>query len=253
MTGDLAVRLEYYHDTNPKKPRAFQIFTETWEDRDPVEEGYATVVCDSLTFLQLRAFHDAKFRKMKYAKDPRKWYGEVTEQLEQFIMGRLSSLNMNVVLTAHVSREKDEAHGQMVYWPSAPGRLGPKGGGLPSAFAETYRAYVYTSKQGGNTPYLQTEKSARFNACTQIQAPDDCEPNYKELWDNWKGTKPPIHCLVYGDAGSNKSIFAATFPQPILVIMCDPYGKDMPYLRAGKPQGVKMNKNLGLYTQNVLR
>lgn len=254
LPKDLACRLEYYHDDNPKKPRAWQHFQENWSDRDPIAEGYKTVVIDSLSFLTLRAFHDAKFRTHKFSKEPRKWYGTTTEGLEQAIMGRFSSLRCNVVLTAHISREKDERTGSMIYWPSAPGRLGPKGGGLPSAFAETYRAYVYTSKKTGQNEFrLQTEKSSKFNACTQIMAPDDCEPDYENLWENWDGERCPLHVLVYGDAGSKKSILAATFPQPMIVAMCDPYGKDFPYRRMGTPQGIKKNSDLGIFTQNILR
>lgn len=252
MKDDLLVRLEYYHDINPRKPGAWQRFDENWVNRDPVEEGYASVVIDSLTFLQLRKFHHAQYVALRGAKDPRKWYGDTTEALEQVIMGRFASYRCNVLLTAHMSREKDERSGSMIYWPAAPGRLGPKGGGLPSAFAETYRAYVRTSKEG-NEFCLQTEKSSKFAACTQIMAPDGCEPDYKELWENFKGVKPALHILVYGDAGSKKSVLAASLPKPILVVMCDPIGKDGPYLRVGEPQGMKLNRDLGVYTQNVLK
>lgn len=41
----------------------------------------------------------------------------------------------------------------------------------------------------------------------------------------------PVHALVYGDPGSGKSHFAATFPKPMLVLLFDPYGKETPYLR----------------------
>lgn len=252
MIDDLAIRLEYYRDREPKKPEAWQAFIENWSERDPVEEGYTTVVLDSVTFMNLRVMHYAQFRKLKHAKDPRKWYGLATEELEQQLMGKFSALDCNLVVTAHVSREKDEAHGDMVYFPSAPGRLGPKGGGLPSAFAETYRSYCDDDKKGTFWA-LQTEKDSRFNACTAINAPDSCEPEYAALWQNWKGERPPIHVLVYGDAGSKKSVLAASFPQPILVCMFDPAGKHFPYLRVGEPQPVKFNKSMGIYTQNVLR
>lgn len=44
---------------------------------------------------------------------------------------------------------------------------------------------------------------------------------------------PVSHFLVYGEPGSGKSTFAATFPTPILVCCFDAYGKDSPYLRRG--------------------
>ena len=46
--------------------------------------------------------------------------------------------------------------------------------------------------------------------------------------------REPIHVLVYGESGSKKSTFAATFPKPILVFFFEALGKDQPYLRAGK-------------------
>lgn len=45
---------------------------------------------------------------------------------------------------------------------------------------------------------------------------------------------PSTSFLVYGDPGSGKSHFAATFPKPMLVLCTDPRGKAMPYLRWGK-------------------
>lgn len=47
--------------------------------------------------------------------------------------------------------------------------------------------------------------------------------------------RPPLHALVYGDPGSKKSTFAATFPLPMNVFFFDPIGKDGPYLRVGNP------------------
>lgn len=45
---------------------------------------------------------------------------------------------------------------------------------------------------------------------------------------------PPITVLAYGDPGSGKSHFAATFPKPLLVLCTDPRAKAMPYIRRGK-------------------
>lgn len=48
--------------------------------------------------------------------------------------------------------------------------------------------------------------------------------------------RPPLHVLVYGETGSGKSSFAATFPKPMLVICFDPLGKHLPYLKGGEAQ-----------------
>lgn len=53
-------------------------------------------------------------------------------------------------------------------------------------------------------------------------------------------TEPyPTSFLLYGDAGSHKSEFAATCPKPELVLCFDPPSKARPYLRAGTPEEPK--------------
>ena len=44
------------------------------------------------------------------------------------------------------------------------------------------------------------------------------------------------HILSWGDPGSQKSVFLATLPKPMLVFFWDANGKDFPYLRRGRPQ-----------------
>lgn len=44
---------------------------------------------------------------------------------------------------------------------------------------------------------------------------------------------PPIHCVVYGNWGSGKSTFFATWPKPMLVLFTDPPDKAAPYWRRG--------------------
>jgi len=44
---------------------------------------------------------------------------------------------------------------------------------------------------------------------------------------------PPIHCVVYGNWGSGKSTFFATWPKPMYVLFTDPPDKAAPYWRRG--------------------
>jgi hypothetical protein len=61
-------------------------------------------------------------------------------------------------------------------------------------------------------------------------------------------TRPPIHVLDYGDTGSGKSTFAATFPKPILVLFFDPFGgKDMPYTNGAESVGDVIESPYGYY------
>lgn len=45
--------------------------------------------------------------------------------------------------------------------------------------------------------------------------------------------RPSLHVLCYGDSGSGKTTFAATFPKPMLVFAFDPRSKALPYLNQG--------------------
>lgn len=58
--------------------------------------------------------------------------------------------------------------------------------------------------------------------------------------------RPPLHVLCYGETGSGKSSFAATFPKPMLVLCFDPMGKHLPYVKAGRE--VNRGLNTGLTT-----
>jgi len=49
-------------------------------------------------------------------------------------------------------------------------------------------------------------------------------------------SRPPLHVILYGDSGAKKSTMAATFPKPQLVLMSDPFGKELPYSRRGLSQ-----------------
>lgn len=62
----------------------------------------------------------------------------------------------------------------------------------------------------------------------------------------------PIHALIYGDAGTFKSTFAATFPKPMLVWNFEGLGNDAPYLRCGTPSQLLVNEELGFYFRSVM-
>ena len=72
------------------------------------------------------------------------------------------------------------------------------------------------------------------------------------------GTRPNIHMLLYGEPGSGKSTFLATFPKPMLVFGLDPYDKMAPYTRCGRvvkpddPDTVKFYDALGIQVKDVV-
>lgn len=52
--------------------------------------------------------------------------------------------------------------------------------------------------------------------------------------------QPPLmHILLMAKSGGGKSTLCATFPKPMLVMSCDPVGKEVPYLERGQPGGVQ--------------
>ena len=83
---------------------------------------------------------------------------------------------------------------------------------------------------------LQTQLDSMYTARTMIQAPDGGIASYDALWH---GISPwtILHCLVYGEPGSGKTTFAATWPKPLLVLFWDPVGKDLPYQELGLRTG----------------
>lgn len=59
-----------------------------------------------------------------------------------------------------------------------------------------------------------------------------------------------IHVLAYGDAGSQKSTFAATFPKPINVLFFDPFAKAMPY-RRGRKKVIEFDEKKGIDVEYI--
>lgn len=55
--------------------------------------------------------------------------------------------------------------------------------------------------------------------------------------------RPPLHVACYGEPGSRKTTFFATFPTPMIVAHFDALGKDMPYWDLGEPTDVKRDKH----------
>lgn len=190
------VRIEYYNRTdNLENPTAFSNFRTRMSVLHEEYDTWKTIVVDSITFMELQA------RKLEekvlnplpagvtlYTKggggDQRMWFAGATSSLEELLCMRLAGLEMNVVVIAHVSKDKNMISGEIVQVPFAPGRLASRSL-LSAAFAEQYR--LYTERDGeGNRVYLaQTSNRGGFVAATQIEAPDPAWPLYAELWATW--------------------------------------------------------------------
>jgi hypothetical protein len=188
---DGLVRVEYYHDLNPERPTAFS----NWRLRRSVFHQefnvWKTVVTDSLTSLELAArlnhkyFLNPQTDKDYKSRDPRKWFGGSTDDLEEALKVSFLSYPMNVVVTAHVDLERDESAvaGLTVRNPMAPGRLR---GSLAQQYMELWYSYVHTDVKTGQTVGLiQTQPNGIYNAASQIDVPNPCYAHYESIWVNY--------------------------------------------------------------------
>ena len=181
--GSLACKIEYYHDPLVDEPKAATAFLERL-NRVPkeIERGRcATLVFETVTSAALTSRKMYQYDLNASAKDPRKWYGGAVDTLEEVLLIQLPALPCNVCVGMHVSKTKVEAEGSMVYAPFIPGRLMES---FASQWPEIYRAYV--AKEGKEKTWLlQTEASEKFEAASQIGAPDPSEGFYESLWEPW--------------------------------------------------------------------
>jgi hypothetical protein len=179
LGGDALIRIEYYHNPAPKNPRAYPTFLQRLESFDPVVEGWATVVFDSVTYMELSARKWDQYIVNPNTREPRQWFGASTNLLEEALMMQAGSWPVNVVVVAHVDEDKDEVHGTFVRSPKAPGRVRK---GAPSGFSELYHASVGRDDKGEVFYYWQTRSDSVWNAASQVDAPNPVAPHYDALW-----------------------------------------------------------------------
>jgi len=180
----LLCQIEYFHDPDPRKPQAFRQFRNRFDTLYPeVAEGrWATVVIDGVTFLELISRKLYQHDEIK-GKEPRRWYAQSTEDLEELLMCRAGAMRCNVVVCAHLDKAYDEAAGGNVHHPAAPGRMSSRFG---AGFPEMYVCHGIKKSDGAMNYYLQTRTDAKCAAeSVFLEAPDPCQPDYRALWSTW--------------------------------------------------------------------
>ena len=206
----LLIRLEHFLNPNVKQPDAYEHLQRrllTLEGE--VAQGeWSTVGLDSITFAELAARKLHQYRLNRAVKEPRLWWAGSTDMLEELLMCTLGSFACNVVVVAHISEDKDEVAGTFVRNPMAPGRLQKR---LASAYGELWRQYVTRNEEGDRVYLLQTQGDDRFNAASQIEAPDGSVPDYRVIRAHETAPLEPIHVILYGESGSGKSTTLGTF------------------------------------------
>jgi|SRR5215831_2249891 len=183
--GNLVCRIEYYTDPVVDNPKAATAFLERL-NRLPKEvdrKECSTFCFETVTSSSLKARKMYQYDLEPDNKDPRKWYAGAVDILEEVLLIQLPGLHCNVCVGLHVSKIKVEAEGSLVRAPLLPGRLLES---FASQWPEIYRAYIDRDKKTGErTGWLQTLSDEKWEATTQIEAPDPCDQIYKALWKNW--------------------------------------------------------------------
>jgi len=226
---DGLVRVEYYHEDDVEQPQAFTKFRSRMSMFQNEYASWKSVGFDSATLMELCARMYEKKILNPETKDARQWWAGGTDSCEEMLVVRSAGLPMNVGLLCHVDKAEAMIANESVRNASLPGRLSSRGQ-INAAFQEQY--YIYTRKleNGDRVFEMKTQNDGRHQATSQIDAPNPCYPHYSSIWSRWQGAeKPNVHIMIYGDTGTGKSTFLATFPKPLLVWCFDPHGKDFPY------------------------
>lgn len=176
--GTVDIQIEHYIDADPTQPEAFSRFRSRLTRLQAQYGLWSTVVLDSTTFFELAARKQSEYKTNPTAKDGRQHYGASANAVEEIIAMRFGALPMNVIVISHINHEKDDVAGSILYYPALPGQQAFK---VPAGYPEVYYAFV-ESQGGTNTFLMQTQRNARYTACSQIPAPNPCPPDYESLW-----------------------------------------------------------------------
>jgi len=200
----LLCQIEFFHDADPRKPQAFRQFRNRFDTlfEEVQASRWATVVIDGVTFLELISRKLYQHDEVK-GKEPRRWYAQSTEDLEELLMCRAGALRCNVVVCAHLDKSYNEVSGVSVHHPAAPGRMSTRFG---AGFPEMYVAHCLKQSDGQVKYWLQTRTDSQCAASSVfLEAPDPCEPVYKALWATWDAKHPATVVNDGGTAANNGS------------------------------------------------
>lgn len=231
----LLCTVEHYAEPDPQHPVAHAQFERRLQRLREDVEPYATVVMDSLS-----SYQNCALNRQRYVLDPirgggqttnRNWYNAVTLDATM-LMQRLAFIRRrNIIVIAHSSEKTVGEFGDHVLRGVASyGQLGKQ---LPQSYSEVYRFEVARDDEDAVRIQMVTRSDEKWVAGSTIPAPNPCEPSYQALWP--EGVKPRwINVLAYGPPHHAKSLFASTFPTPILVLAFDPPPKLWAYEALGE-------------------
>jgi len=195
-------QIEYYHDPIVESPQAAAAFMERMNKLlKEIDRGDVATFClETVTSSNLTARKMYEYDLLKGAKDPRKFYGGATDVLEEILMIQLPALRCNVCVGVHMSLTKVESEQTkesgavvMVRAPLLPGRLMHS---FSTQWPEIYHAFIGRDEENKKIGLLQTRTDERYEAASQIRAPDPCRGSYEALWEVWDRRQAKRHAKV---------------------------------------------------------
>jgi len=245
----LLVRYEHYIETDPESPSTYERFMGRMAKIHLELDQWATIVLDSLTFMESSARYYSQYKLNRGVKDGRQHYAFSTDAIERIVVNRMGGWLNNVLVIAHVNDSKTDLEGRTLFSVDAPGKMPVR---CPAGYSEFYYSYVEEDEKEGLIYCLQTRSNRTHGGASQIDAPNPCLADYEELWANWPEDeeREALHCLNYGPSGVGKSTFAATWPKPMLVFGFDPYAKERPYKRLGRSERI-VDEQFNIVVDNI--
>ncbi len=148
-------------------------------------DQFEWVILDSISEICERILES----ELKATKDPRKAYGEMANKSISLIKA-FRDLPMNVVFTAKLDRDKDDATGAMLYTPGAPGRQ--VSAQLPYYVDLVLALRVIPNQEGALERWLQTGQDGQWIAKDRSGKLDLWEiPNLKAVAEKVKAKTQP--------------------------------------------------------------
>ncbi len=158
------------------------IVKELAEQQKSGKMKYKTLVLDSMTTFSSAVLHHIvktnpgvkRVASRQGVQPGIQDYGILKREFEKLIPGILS-LDMNIVMTAHIKTDRNEITGEIMRSPLLDGSFGAV---LPVFFKEVYRVYMKDGK-----PFAQTKSDPSYEFCrSQIpKLPNPIELKYEEL------------------------------------------------------------------------
>ena len=189
----LLVEIEYFSDSNPtaiatqKHPCSYERFQASLQGHMREHwQGYASVVLDSYTFLEMACVHMQQY-KINPAPggiadgghNQKIWAGQARGVIQTDIMSVFPWIPIHALVLAHVDEQRFDEQDTQLWGISAIGKLGKI---LPGAFSEVYYMYKdFNEKEKTEQAYFLTRENKHI-ARSDLRVPSPCKAAWEALW-----------------------------------------------------------------------